>query len=273
MPVRLITRTQRIRNPLSYSKRDPGTQPSFSYGKFNFDYVINYDGLTISFNEKNGMYHYHRAIADWMYEADVAVKNGRYLIQPIEPLNLPENVTDFLEIQFNEIKIEPDGTTIIFLTIPLEIGIFLETQNGKRDLLDIVTFTHPKYSLYGAATRGVITRIAQSEVYADPPLLKNHIEGMLRVEIKNKSDAWVSVGRIVIYQKGLELYYDEVAVAACAVMTITSPGVAVVSGIDQPLTRGMTKCTQVFEQRKTSAFYNIHGMLIDKEFTMDMGLS
>ena len=260
----------RRKQALSYSKGESQTGPSFTYGKFNFDYSINFQGLKLGFEDKNGMYHYKRDIVGWKHESNIATQTGIFYLQPIEPLNLPDNVTDFIEIEFKEITIEPNSTTVVFLTIPIEIGVFLEAKNGERNLLDIVTFCHPKFSLYGAASRGVITRFHKSEVYAMPPSVENYKEGLLRLEIENDTDEWATVGRVVIYQKGLNLYYDETAVSACAKMIIRTHDVADVVGVDQPIREEMTESVQVFESRRTTPFCNIEGALLDTTFTMDM---
>lgn len=262
----------RRKQALSYSKGESQTGPSFTYGKFNFDYSINFQGLKLGFEDKNGMYHYKRDIVGWKHESNIATQTGIFYLQPIEPLNLPDNVTDFIEIEFKEITIEPNSTTVVFLTMPIEIGVFLEAKNGERNLLDIVTFCHPKFSLYGAASRGVITRFHKSEVYAMPPSVENYKEGLLRLEIENDTDEWATVGRVVIYQKGLNLYYDETAVSACAKMIIRTHDVADVVGVDQPIREEMTESVQVFESRRTTPFCNIEGALLDTTFTMDMGM-
>ena len=262
----------RRKQALSYSKGESQSGPEFTYGKFTFDYSINFQGLQLGFEDKNGMYHYKRNIVGWKHESHVSVKNGVFYLQPIEPLNLPDNVTDFIEIAFKEITLEPESTAVIFLTMPIEIGVFLEAKNGEKNLLDIVTFCHPKFSLYGAASRGVITRYHESDVYALPPSVRNYQEGLLRLEIENQTDEWATVGRVVLYQKGLNLYYDESTVSACAKMIIQTSDVADVFGIDQPIREGMTQCLQVFEQRKTTPFCNIEGALLDSTFTMDMGM-
>ena len=262
----------RKKQALSYSKGESKTGPSFAYGKFNFDYSINFQGLKLGFEDKNGMYNYIRDIVGWKHESNIATQTETFYLQPIEPLNLPDNVTDFIEIEFKEITIEPEGKAVVFLTIPIEIGVFLEAKNGERNLLDIVTFCHPKFSLYGAASRGVITRFHKSEVYAMPPSVDNYKEGLLRLEIENDTDEWATIGRVVIYQKGLVLYYDETTVCACANMIIRSSDVADVVGISQPFREGMTESIQVFEFRKTTPFCNIEGALLDSTFTMDMGM-
>ncbi|MBR4987630.1 MAG: DUF432 domain-containing protein [Methanocorpusculum sp.] len=275
MPISRIYNTAsaaRRKQALSYSKGESHSGPVFTYGKFNFDYSINFQGLKLGFNDKNGMYHYKRDIIGWKHEAHVASQNGIFYLQPIEPLNLPDNVTDFIEIKFKEITLEPKSTTVVFLTIPIEIGVFLEAKTGERTLLDIVTFCHPKFSLYGSASRGVITRYYESQVYALPPTVRNYQEGLLRLEIENDTEEWATVGRVVLYQKGLNLYYDESAVSACAKMVIRTHDVADVYGIDQPIREDMIQCLQIFESRRTTPFCNIEGALLDSTFTMDMGM-
>lgn len=262
----------RRRRTLSYSKGESGNSPVFTYGKFNFDYAVNFEGLKLGFEDRNGMYHYTRDIIGWKHEAHVAVSNGAFYLHPVEPLNLPDNVTDFIEIKFREITLEPNGTAVVFLTIPIEIGVFLETKSGERTLLDIVTFCHPKFSLYGSASRGVITRFHESEIYTMPPAVPNYREGLLRLEIENKTDEWANISRVVLYQKGIVLYYDETTVSACARMVVEKRDVADVFGINQPIREGMTECFAVFEQRRTTPFCNVDGALLDTTFTMDMGM-
>lgn len=263
---------------LTYDKNDSGNFPVFEYGKFSFDKSVDFEGLKLEFvgsangKTQSGFYHYKRDICGWTYESHVSAKNGVYYLQPIEPLNLPDNVTDFIEIQFKEITIEPEGSAVIFLTMPIEIGVFLESNDGERALLDIVTFCHPKFSLYGIASRGVITRFHESEVYAEPPVLKNYQEGLLRLEIENNTREWARIGRVVLYQKGLTLYHDDRTVSACAKMIVQKSDVADVFAYDLAIRDGMTECLQVFESRKTTPFCNIEGALLDTTFTMDMGM-
>jgi len=244
----------------------------FGYGKFPIDYAVNFEGLTLSFDLENGMYHYKRALGDWKTDINVCVTGAKVLIHPVEPLNLPDNLTDFMEIRFNPIRVEPSGRCVVFVTMPIEIGVFLESAEGSADILDIISYVYPKYSLYGGSNRGVITRFNESKVYYYPPAMKNYESGLLKLEIENKSDEWATVGRVVIFQKGLYLYFDENFVAASAEMKIISPDVAIVTGIDAPIRPDMTPSNRLFKTRKLTPFYNVTGMLNDTSFTMDMGL-
>lgn len=244
----------------------------FAYGKFPIDYAVNFEGLNLSFDLQNGMYYYKRALGDWKTDINVCVTGAKMLIHPVEPLNLPDKITDFMEIKFDPIRIEPSGRCVVFVTMPIEIGIFLESKDGPAEILDIVSYVYPKYSLYGGSNRGVISRFNESKVYYYPPSMKNYETGLLKLEIENRSDEWATVGRVVVFQKGLHLYFDENFVAASAEMKIISPDVAVVTGIDSPIRPGMTPSNRLFKNRKLTPFYNVVGMLSDTSFTMDMGL-
>jgi len=255
-----------------YDYGDVENLAHFCYGRFPLLSSLNFEGLSLSITQENGMYHYKRAIGNWKTEYDISVKGGNLLFHPVEPLNLPDNVTDFLEIGFDPVIIEPNGKCTVFLTMPVEIGVFLESEHGLTDILDIITYVYPKYSLYGSANRGVITRYHKSKVYYHPPAVKNHEAGILKLEIENKSEEWVTVGRVIVYQKGLFLYFDESHVIASVSMVLGSSEVASVTGLEVPFTENMTPALRLYESRKTSAFFNIPGMLSDTTVTLDMGL-
>jgi Uncharacterized conserved protein len=161
----------------------------------------------------------------------------------------------------------------VFLTFPIEIACLLEAESGKAEVLDVVTAARPKFSMYGTSARGVITRYHESEVnYAIPPV-KNYKYGVLRLTIKNDTDEWATVGRVVLYMKGLWIYFDETTAGACAVMDITSKEVAKTWFENGILCDGMEEAVSLFEERKTDSFMNTPAtLLVDETFTMDMGL-
>ncbi len=281
IPLRRITRGRSITDPsvpVSPPVVPPAGDessddiPAFAYGKFTFDYAVNFAGLSISIEQNQGMYHYRRMIEKAVREATISSSSGcRMLIQPVEPLYIPDPVTDFLEIKFNEIMIEPNGKTVVFLTFPIEIGVFIDSK-GNTDVIDIFTFKSPKYSMYGSAHRGVITRWHKSQTYTYPPQVKNYEEGILRLTILNTADEWVYVSRVLMYEKGMFIHYDDHVVSMSAEMTILNRETADVIGVDRPLRPDMSRSIRLFKPRKMTAFSNISGVVADTIFTMDSGL-
>jgi hypothetical protein len=246
--------------------------PSFVYGRFDMGYRVSFAGLAISVKKEGGLYHYHREFGRWSRSADIAAdeKTG-LVIHPIEPLYMPDAVTEYLEIRFGEVIIGPEDSTEIFLNFPVEFGIFVET-GGKTEVIDVFTLKYPKYSLYGTASRGIITRWYQSGTYSSPPLSRNFKEGILRLTIENKSAEWVAVSRVIIFDKGMQLYFDEHIVSMEAGMVIGPNGTAEVTAIDRPLHEGMMRAHKMYKPRKNSAFSNIPGAVAEGVFTMDSGL-
>lgn len=222
--------------------------------------------------KENSLYHYHREFGRWSRSANISVdENAKFIIHPIEPLYMPDAVTEFLEIKFEEIIIEPGGKTEVFLNFPIEFGVFVEV-NGKAEVIDVFTLKYPKYSLYGTASRGAITRWYKSKTHTTPPLSRNFKEGILRLSIENKSFEWVPVSRVIIFDKGMSLYFDEHVVSMDADMIITLNGTAEVTAVDRPLHELMMKSHKMYKPRRTSTFTNIPGAVADNVFIMDSGL-
>ena len=270
-PIKKSTETGN-RREINLQERNPNVSEGISYGKYNSAHSISFKGLNISFENNDGVLHFRREIAGSIFTANVATTKDEYYLEPVEPMNIPAHVTDFLQIKFEEIAIEPETTTTIYLTMPLGIGIFLEAENGEMNLLDMAGFNNPKFALYGQPKRGVITRVHSSKVYTRPPAIKNYKEAILHLNIENKTDKWVKIGRVIMYMKGLELYYDSSVVASCAEMIVTAPDKANVNCLDISLFNGLTKCSGVFKQGKISKFCSINDAIRDKMFIMDMGL-
>ncbi len=172
----------------------------------------------------------------------------KIVVNPVEPVNLPREVTRFLEIHFAPVAVEPDAGETVYVTFPVEIGIFLESK-GDFDILDIFTLTRPKYSLYGPPEEGVITRYHESAVSATIPVVDMLKEGVVALSVTNASRNWVEVSRAVFDCSSLFLYYGDI-VSMAARMNILSRDIADVQCEDRPLCEGMRPSILVNKARK-----------------------
>ncbi|HJJ54456.1 MAG TPA: DUF432 domain-containing protein [Methanocorpusculum sp.] len=245
---------------------------TIAFGTYPFSREINHPRLALSFTDTGGITHYKRRIGTSTFEADIATKNHEYTIMPLPPMMQPKRVTDFLQIKFNEISLEPGSTTVIFVTAPLEIGVSLTAENGTRKILDTLSFAHPKFALYGTATRGIVTRFVTSNVTTEPLPIKNYREFQLRLKIENTADTWVSLARVILYMNDLVFYYDDTAVAACASVRIINNKTATVLCSDYPLRENMTRVEPVVPERKFMRFCNVKNIIESNAVIMDMGL-
>ena len=279
MPVNPLRKIASLKNTAKQyhcaKPQAPEGQKHFTFGRFGFDHEVTFSNLTISVTTDGSLHQYKRSYkhGEKTREATFSAAKGALLIHPVEPNHKPSSITDFLEIKFKPVIIEPESKCTIYLTFPVEIACMLESASGKAEILDVVTAVSPKFSMYGTSARGVITRYHESEVFYTIPQVKNYKHGVLRLHIKNDTDEWATIGRAVFYMKGLWIYFDKDFAAACAQMDITSKEVAKTWFENGILCDGMEEAESLFEERKTDSFMNTPAtLLVDETFTMDMGL-
>lgn len=169
-------------------------------------------------------------------------------IHPVEPVNLPREITKYLEVQFDAVLVGPGEKRTIYLTYPLEIGVFASSDEGNQEI-DNFAFRIPKYSLYGPPDAGVVCRWHWSRVYNEPPATDPVAEGILELHLKNTCKAWVEVAEAVFEADGMLMYFDSGQVAMIAGMTILSRIVAETRFVDRPLHGGMTKAIELYKAR------------------------
>lgn len=229
------------------------------------DYSFSYDSeeVCIRIDPSDGFFRYVRKSGPDTITKVISGGSRKIVINPVEPVNLPREVTRFLEIHFTPIAVEPDSGETVYVTFPLEIGVFLESK-GDFDVLDIFTLSRPKYSLYGPPEEGVITRYHESTVSGTVPEVDPRREGVIALSITNSSRNWVEISRAVFDCSSLFLYYGDI-VSVVARMNILSRDIADVQCEDRPLRAGMKPSILIYKARKT--------LIPDKiPFTMEFGV-
>jgi hypothetical protein len=174
---------------------------------------------------------------------------GKVIVNPVEPVNLPQEITRYLEIHFTPVVLGPESENQVYLKFPVEIAIFLESK-GNYDVLDIFSFDSPKYALYGPPDQGVITRHFESEVYADIPGTDSSREGVMELTMRNMTRSWIEVSRVVFENTGIYLYYGD-CVSMVGQMDIFSKTLAETKTLPRPLKQGMQAAIPLFTARKS----------------------
>ncbi len=215
------------------------------------DYSFSYDSeeVSIRIDPSDGFFRYVRKSGPETVTKVISGGSRKIVINPVEPVNLPREITRFLEVHFTPVAVEPDSGETVYLTFPLEIGVFLESK-GDFDVLDVFTLSRPKYSLYGPPEEGVITRYHESGVSGTVPEVDRLKEGVIALSITNASRNWVEISRIVLDCSTLSLYYDD-TVSMVARMNILSRDLADVEIEDRPLCAGMKPSILINRARKT----------------------
>jgi len=216
-----------------------------------FDYTFRYDSndVSIHVDQSEGFYKYFRKSAGESITKAISGGSGIMAINPVEPVNLPQEVTSYLEIHFTPVAVEPASTQLVYLNFPIEIGVFLESK-GDFDILDIFSLATPKYSLYGPPEEGIITRYHESPVSGTLPHTDRLKEGVVSLTIANTSRSWIEVSRVVLDCRELFLYYSDI-VSIIARMDILSKDIADVRSENRPLREGMKPSVLLSKARKT----------------------
>ena len=215
-----------------------------------YDYTLSYDDGTLRMRvtKKGELFIYRREVYGEEFERVLPGKGASITIHPVEPLAVPKQISRFLEIAFNPVIVGPKSSTMIFLTFPIDIGIFLKV-GGATEVLDIFTLNPTKYSLYGTPKAGVITRWHHSDVWSDLPPTDPLRTGTLKLSIKNDTDEIVTVSRAVFEGHGMVLYYGDF-VGMTAQMTIMSSVVAETTFTDVPMVPGMVRAIELLKAKK-----------------------
>jgi hypothetical protein len=217
------------------------------YGSHEYDFSYEVEGLKLSVERRNGHLYYSRECNDERVEKILASSGGHIIINPVEPINLPREVTYFLEIDFEKpVVIEPGANEKAMVKFPIEIGVFV--AKNKQVVLDVFTLTKPKYVLYGTPKSGVICRWYTSDVYSEMPSLNPLKEGIIKITFRNTSNDWVEVSKAVFDGYSMKIYYGDV-VAMLAEMKIISRSVAETTFIDKPLKDGLKKSLELYTAR------------------------
>ncbi len=208
--------------------------------------------LELGIFEENGFRIYRRGDLKKV----VVAESGRVVVNPVEPVNLPKNITRFLLIEFDKpMVVEPKSNGKISLTFPIEIAVILA---GKKsfEVLDVFSFVEPKYTLYGDPKNGVVCRYWRSEIFEEE---EDYVKGRLEVEISNSSSEWVEVEKLVFDVYGMKIYYGE-SVVAFAEVRILSEKVAETEFVDRRIGK---KSLELYTARKIP--------MVGKKFVMEWG--
>ena len=257
------------------------------YGSHTLPFSISNEEIELSFHKDAEFVRYNREYTDSHYgkltltnvdertltktkyfedkEGSALLLAGdEILIHPIEPLNKPLYVSNYLEISFEEkILIFPKAQEKIFLTFPIEIGIFVPYKK-KEKLIDIITFSKQKYTLYGPLNQGFICRYWESGVHRSAPECNPLVEGVVELSIKNDTGETLEVGKVVFNSPGMKIYFNTDSVSMKASMKLLSKSLAETSFRDEPLIKGMKKAIEFYPEKNIP--------MVSKKMLMEWGI-
>jgi hypothetical protein len=208
------------------------------------------EGISLSIEREGGGLFYKRKCMYEEVENVFMSSNSKVLINPIEPLNKPKELTPYLLIKFEKsIFIEPTAKRNIFIKFPVEIGVFV---HGKKDyqIIDILTLMKQKFTLYGSVESGIVCRYWKSDVYFTMPEVNPVYEGVIELSMTNTTMRWVEVTKAVFNAYGMKIYYSNDMVSMKANMRILSKKIAEIGFVGSHLGKGMKRSLELYISRK-----------------------
>lgn len=180
------------------------------YGYYDLPFIVEKEGISISVENAEEQWVYKRILETEEIERIIFGNGKHVIINPVEPLNTPKEITPNLLIEFEKTLLLAGGEKKqIYLTFPIEIGVFIaDKENKSLQLLDVLTLVRQKFTLYGEVSNGVICKYWKSQVYLDPPSPNPLQEGILELNLRNTSSEWASISKVVFSAYGMKLYYN-----------------------------------------------------------------
>ncbi len=220
------------------------------YGTYSPPLKIKTKKLSINFSKKGEGWEYKRSLSGEEKRVSTFFSKGKIIINPVEPVNVPKEISSHLLIELEkEVVLAPKERIKLYLKFPIEIGVLLSTGKNYR-VLDVFTFTKPKYTLYGSIKNGIICKYWKSDISTKIPKVNALEEGVIEVDITNKSGEWVNIVNLVFQAHGMKIYYNKNLVSMKSVVSVINDDVAEIDFINAPLKEDMKKSIELYIAKK-----------------------
>ena len=228
----------------SGNRKVSSARTTLQFGYHNIPLVMKGGNAILAVDRKKDGLVYRRKSLKGDREKLLLTKMGQLLVEPIEPVNTPGNMTPYLLIEFeNPVMIEPRASRTVYVKFPIELGISI-SDGTRSEVIDIFSLKFQKYTLYGTPRGGTICKHWSSPVSLSIPNANPLLEGVMELRIRNILNRWIEVTKAVFDAVGMKLYYNENRVSMKA--RITSPLVAETTFIDAPIVSKMSKAADYF---------------------------
>ncbi|MDY6855069.1 MAG: DUF432 domain-containing protein [Thermodesulfobacteriota bacterium] len=220
------------------------------FGSHSIPLFIHAGGIALSVNKQGDSLLYKRESEHETIERVLLADNAQLIINPVEPLNKPKEISPFLHIGFKKsLVVAPRISRVVFISFPIEVGVFI--SKGKDiESIDIFTLMKQKFTLYGDPRNGIICKSWESDVHFVIPSPTPLHEGVLSLKVTNTTDKWLEVSQAVFNAYGMKIYYNKGSVSMKASMRIMSSRIAETDFTDSPVMEEMDKSLELYTIRK-----------------------
>ena len=234
------------------------------FGKHEIPVALEQDDIKIELCSSNNCTKYARTSISDTVNKDLFIQKSDFFIEPVEPMYLPEQLTNHLLIEFeNSIIIEPKSSIEIYLTFPIEIAAFTKYKKEIKRI-DIFSVSKKKYTLYGDPEDGILCKYWKSPIFQNIPEVNPLKEGVLQLKIENQDAELCEIEKAVFNAYGMKIYYDSELVSLIAKMKIRDNFDAETTFYNKSLKPLMMKSQEMFLSAKIAVgggkFIMEHGL-------------
>lgn len=177
--------------------------------------------------EKEGeIAHYYRYVNGEVRVSKTIVKPVRFELVPFYPVMLPIRFTNYILVELSRnILVPSKGEVTIYVKIPVNLAVYAYGRHRRFKIIDVFSINKIKYTLYGIPDRGIVARYWRSPPNVDLPEPMMG-EAIALVNIRNRYDGWVEIGKILLDSQILRLYYiprSWTAYTQVVIMAVNSP--------------------------------------------------
>lgn len=238
---------------ITWSYQENKKTEDIPWGPHKLPVALDLAGVSIVIEKVGNGHLYKRVGAGGSAEKTVLADKGSLLLSPVEPLHKPTEISTHILIEFEKtVVIEPRTNREIMVTFPLELACILDRRRVGEHVLDIFTFSCPKFTLYGKVKDGMVCKYWKSAIYSSVPMVNPLEMGIMKIVIQNSTGRWAEINRAVFSAYGMKIYFNPKLVSLNATMKINSEITADTNFNDQPLQPGMHKAMERFSSRLLS---------------------
>lgn len=160
----------------------------------------------------NDKYSYSRSSSEANVVSKVftsKTKDVKIEIAPILPQNLPDKVTNFTMLKFNEtLQIEKQSSTKFDVVYPTEIGVFAVFGEGNRTLIECFSGdpSASRYGMYGSPEEGVLCKCFRVS-FGDKEKHNPFLNSKISINFQNETESDVSLSKLVFLSTNHDVFY------------------------------------------------------------------
>lgn len=242
-----------------YAGRGEGVRLEF--GRYDPPVTIEQDGLKLEFTSSAMTIEYRRDLSGDTVEKVLLTDRCSIFLTPVEPVNLPRNITSHLLVEFDRPTMVPPGESrMVYGTLPVEFGVFA-SRGERTELLDVFSLVTPKYTLYGAPNDGHICRHWKTVLSPETPSTNPLRESIMEINLKNATPGWTELRYAVFNVHSMKILYAPDRSLVRASVRVTRPGMVETDFVETASGEGMTLAPEIFRMRKTA--------VMSKKFVME----